>query len=108
MGTTAERTTEVNRVEITGRVSGTPASRTLPSGDELVTLRVVVARDDGQPVDTIDCACWSASTRRAAARLEDGTRVRVEGSLRRRFFRTPAGAASRYEVEVRRLVRDRR
>ena len=35
-------------------------------------------------------------------------RVRVEGSLRRRFFRTPAGAASRYEVEVRRLVRDRR
>ena len=42
------------------------------------------------------------------ARLEDGTRVRVEGSLRRRFFRTPAGAASRYEVEVRRLVRDRR
>ena len=68
MGTTAERTTEVNRVEITGRVSGPPASRTLPSGDELVTLRVVVARDDGQPVDTIDCACWSASTRRAAAR----------------------------------------
>ena len=33
MGTTAERTTEVNRVEITGRVSGPPASRTLPSGD---------------------------------------------------------------------------
>ena len=31
MGTTAKRTTEVNRVEITGRVSGPPASRTLPA-----------------------------------------------------------------------------
>lgn len=96
--TTDERVHETNQVEITGRVSG----------DELVTLRVVVSRGEGQPVDTIDCACWSAGARRAALRLVDGTRVRVEGSLRRRFFRTPGGAASRYEVEVSRLVRDRR
>ena len=99
---------EINSVEITGRVSGEPTVRELPSGDELVTLRVVVARGEGQPVDTIDCACWSAAARRSARRLGDGARVRVEGSLRRRFFRTPGGAASRYEVEVRRLVRDRR
>lgn len=104
----SEQVVEVNHVEITGRVSGGPSRRELPSGDELVTLRVVVSRGDGQPVDTIDCACWSSASRRAALRLEDGTRVRVEGSLRRRFFRTPAGAANRYEVEVRRLVRDRR
>lgn len=99
---------EVNHVEITGRVSGDPTTRELPSGDELVTLRVVVARGRGHPVDTIDCACWSARSRRAAGRLHDGDRVSVEGSLRRRFFRTQAGAASRYEVEVTRLVRDRR
>lgn len=105
---TTERVDEVNTVEITGRVSGDPTSREMPSGDELVTLRVVVSRGEGQPVDTIDCACWSPASRRAALRLTDGTRVRVEGSLRRRFFRTPGGAASRYEVEVVRLVRDRR
>lgn len=99
---------EVNHVELTGRVSGEPTVREMPSGDELVTLRVVVARGEGHPVDTIDCACWSAGARRAALRLADGTRVRVEGSLRRRFFRAPGGAASRYEVEVARLVRDRR
>ncbi|WP_114201674.1 single-stranded DNA-binding protein [Janibacter anophelis] len=99
---------EVNSVELTGRVSGEPETRELPSGDELVTLRVVVRRGEGQPVDTIDCACWSAGARRAASRLEDGARVRVEGSLRRRFFRSPGGSASRYEVEVSRLVRDRR
>lgn len=103
-----QRVEEVNLVELTGRVSGDPQMRELPSGDELVTLRLVVARDGGGPVDTIDCACWSAVARRAAGRFADGDRVRVEGSLRRRFFRTPGGPASRYEVEVRRLVRDRR
>lgn len=107
-GTKGADVAEVNRVEITGRVSGGPTVRELPSGDELVTLRVVVARGEGHQVDTIDCACWTAATRRAALRQEDGARVRVEGSLRRRFFRTPGGAASRYEVEVARLVRDRR
>ncbi len=98
---------EINRVELTGRVSGEPIVRELPSGDELVTLRLVVARSGGGPVDTIDCACWSAAARRAAGRFADGDRARVEGALRRRFFRTPGGPSSRYEVEVRRLVRDR-
>ena len=31
--------------------------------------------------------------------------MRVEGSLRRRFFGTAGGRASRYEVEAHRLVR---
>ncbi len=106
--TTAGVVAEVNRVELTGRVSGEPVPRELPSGDLLITLRLVVTRQDGGPVDTIDCACWSAGSRRAAKRLGDGDRVSVEGALRRRFFRTPSGPASRYEVEVRRLVRDRR
>lgn len=103
-----ERVDEVNTVELTGRVSGEPVTRDLPSGDVLITLRLVVTRDGGGPVDTIDCACWSAAARRAAQRFVDGDRARVEGSLRRRFFRTPGGPASRYEVQVRRLVRDRR
>lgn len=99
---------EINHIELTGRVSGEPMVREMPSGDELVTLRLVVARGGGGPVDTIECACWSAVSRRAATRLADGDRARIEGSLRRRFFRTPGGPNSRYEVEVRRLVRDRR
>lgn len=65
---------EVNHVELTGRVSGQPATRELPSGDDLVTLRLVVTRDVAGPVDTIDCACWSASARRAATRFQDGDR----------------------------------
>ncbi|WP_151523388.1 single-stranded DNA-binding protein [Serinicoccus kebangsaanensis] len=99
-----------NQVHLTGRVSGDPEERSLPSGDVLVQLRVVVprprARRGGssgasrQRVDTIDVTCWSARTRGAALRLEDGAGVHVTGALRRRFFRTGAGVASRYEVEA--------
>jgi single-strand DNA-binding protein len=98
-------TESVNSVELSGRVSGEPEARVLPSGDDLVTLRLVVARPAGGPVDTIDLACWSRASRRSASRLGDGDHVHVTGALRRRFFRTPAGAASRYEVEVTKLAR---
>lgn len=97
----------VNSVELSGRVSGEPEARVLPSGDDLVTLRLVVARPAGGPVDTIDLACWSRASQRSASRLSDGDHVHVTGALRRRFFRTPAGAASRYEVEVTKLSRRR-
>ena len=99
--------TSVNTVELSGRVSGEPSARSLPSGDELVTLRLVVARPAGGPVDTIDLACWSAASRRSAGRVNDGDHVHATGALRRRFFRTPGGAASRYEVEVTKLSRRR-
>ncbi|OLT15943.1 single-stranded DNA-binding protein [Serinicoccus sp. CUA-874] len=98
-----------NEVHLAGRVSGGPTERELPSGDVLVQLRVVVprpaARGRGaagsrQRVDTIDVTCWSARSRRAALRLADGAGVEVTGALRRRFFRTGAGAASRYDVEA--------
>lgn len=99
--------TPVNNVELTGRVSGEPEARVLSSGDDLVTLRLVVPRRSGGPVDTIDLACWSPSARRSAGRVADGDQVHVTGALRRRFFRTPGGAASRYEVEVSTLSRRR-
>ncbi len=105
---TADATeTSVNTVELSGRVSGEPELRELPSGDQLVTLRLVVTRPSGGPVDTIDLACWSPSARRSAGRVSDGDQVHVTGALRRRFFRTPGGAASRYEVEVTKLSRRR-
>ena len=100
-----------NEVRLVGRVSGSGQERELPSGDELVSLRVVVPRTvrtprDGAPtVDTIDVACWAARVRRTARSLADGDVVQVEGALRRRFFRAGGGAASRYEVEATTLRR---
>lgn len=95
-----------NDVTLVGRVSGTPEPRTLPSGDEIVTFRLVVrrppaaARRSAQVVDTIECVAWTARLRRRAARLVDGSTVQVTGSLRRRFSRAGGGAQSFYAVEL--------
>ena len=103
---------QVNRVTLVGRLSAVGEPRVLPSGDTVVTARVVVprparsARTPGRAgVDTIEVACWSTASRRALGRLSTDDVVEVEGALRRRFFRTGGGAASRYEVEVTRLRR---
>ena len=93
-----------NEVLLVGRLSAAPEVRVLPSGDEITTWRLVVARDDavdGRPSqDTLDCTAWSARTRKAAASWEAGDVVEVEGALRRRFWKTPASLASRCEIEV--------
>ena len=96
----------LNQVRLRGRWTGA-TERELPSGDELVTARLVVPRP-GAGVDTIDCALWRADLRRRALRIPEGTTVEVDGSLRRRFWRTPTGAASRYEVELSGLRRSPR
>lgn len=98
-----------NAVVLVGRVSVPPETRTLPSGDELVTFRLVVPRSGPRrgvgakarsTVDVLDIACWSARTRRCALRLQGGEMVRVEGALRRRFFRAGGATASRFEVKA--------
>ena len=107
-----------NEVVLVGRVSGAPQERELPSGDALVSWRVVVDRPAPRrpppagtratTIDTFDCVAWTAPVRRSARGLADGDVVALEGALRRRFWRAGAGATSRCEVEVaalRRLTR---
>ena len=108
-----------NEVVLVGRLADPAEERELPSGDALVTWRLVVARAPGRrppegvrapTVDTLDCVAWPAGLRRTAKGLQEGDVVEVEGALRRRFWRAGAGTASRYEVEataVRRLTRRR-
>ncbi|HYN66751.1 MAG TPA: single-stranded DNA-binding protein [Ornithinibacter sp.] len=102
----------VNSVHLAGRVTATGEPRTLPSGDTVLTLRVVVPRPQRRGraragVDTIDVACWTAAVRRSAARCTVDDHVEVEGALRRRFFRSGGSVASRYEVEARTVSRRR-
>lgn len=116
--TTNEADAGRNVVALRGRLAAPADERELPSGDRIALLRLVVRRDEPQrrrrdgvetarraTVDTIDVVCWSAATRRTAARLRAGDQVEVEGSLRRRFFGGPGGRQSRYEVEARVLRR---
>ena len=100
----------VNTVRLRGRVSGEPVERALPSGDRVVTFRLVVDRPagTGPRVDTLDCAAFRGDVRRRLVRYAPGDVLEVEGALRRRFFRAGGAPASRYEVEVRTASRTRR
>lgn len=96
-----------NEVCLAGRVSSAPRERRLPSGDRVVTFRLVVARartpmtaNSKQVSDWVDCAAWGGRVRRSAASWRVGDHVEIEGALRRRFFRDTDVASTRLEVEV--------
>lgn len=98
---------DCNDVVLRGRVAATPVETELPSGDLLVTVRLVVRRSGsltprpGSPtVDTLQCSAWRPGVRRAVRSWSAGDIVEVAGALRRRFWRGAAGTQSRWEVEL--------
>ncbi len=102
----------VNEVVLQGRLAAMAERRELPSGDVLLSFRVIIDRaatrnDRRRRVDTIDCVAWSARTQRSVRGWGAGDLVRVEGALRRHFRRSDTGPVSRVEVEVRRARRVR-
>jgi single-strand DNA-binding protein len=100
----------VNEIVLVGRVAAPALLKELPSGDQLIAFRVIVARGASarpvpegvqQPaVDTLDCVAWAAGIQRTAQGWNKDDVVEVKGALRRRFYRTGAGAASVWEIEV--------
>lgn len=96
-----------NEVALVGRLAAPPLERNLPSGDVLVTWRLIVDRPPraarrGAAVDAIECASSRGDIRRRSNAWRAGDLLEVTGALRRRFWRSPAGPASRCEVEVER------
>lgn len=102
-----------NEVHLVGRLAAAPEDRVLPSGDVLLTWRLVVRRPperrpDGRrapSVDTVDCVTRRAAVMRALRRCAAGDALELSGALRRRFWRGPGGPVSRYEVDVAALRR---
>ena len=95
----------LNDVALRGWVTTIASERELPSGDLVVQFRIAITRPEGG-VDTIDLESWSAKTRRTASSLKDGEWVEISGSIRRRFWKSGAGLASRWQVvttEIKRL-----
>ena len=95
-----------NDVVLRGRVSAPAEIRTLPSGDPLLTFRLIVRRPErrpgGQSVDVLTCVTYDRALQRRAALWQSGEVVEVEGALQRRFWRTGSGTASVCEVNCRR------
>lgn len=98
----------VNEVHLQGCVSSLPTAKILPSGDEVVEFRIVIDRMQrcgGQKslrreVDSLEIAAWNPRERRAALKLQPGDWIRIEGSVHRRFWSSPKGIASRWQIEV--------
>ncbi len=96
-----------NEVVLVGRLAAGPVPVTLPSGDELLSFRLVVDRATPRPKarpapthDTLACSVWTAGLRRTVGRWRAGDVVEVTGALRRRFRRTEAGPSSVHDIEV--------
>ncbi len=92
-----------NYVEITGRVTTAGEQIELPSGDTLTRFRVVIPREKPTTkatVDTIDCVSFKAGVSKKVMKLAESEVVELQGQLRRRFWQTGTGVASRMEVEV--------
>ncbi|MEI7059186.1 single-stranded DNA-binding protein [Nocardioides sp. CCNWLW239] len=96
----------VNEVRLIGRLSLAAEEKELPSGDQLTAFRVVVNRPRDKrrgsrvQIDALECHTWVARVRRAAATWQVGDVIEVNGSLRRRFFKTGGRLQSMTEVEV--------
>lgn len=111
----------VNEVRVLGRVSAAARERVLPSGDTLVSVRVVVPRPKSSrvrrgdtasgraasrvSVDTFECVAWGRRARTTLLSLSPDEHVVVDGALRRRFWRTGGGVASMVEIDVSRVRR---
>lgn len=85
----------MNVVVVQGVLSRPPECKDLPSGDRLVAYEVTVRRE-GAGAESVPVVWFEAPA--AAAGLPAGTEVVVRGRVRRRFFRTAGGTASRTEV----------
>jgi single-strand DNA-binding protein len=90
----------LNDVLLRGRVSQEAVEKLLPSGDKVVEFRLIVSRDKQSGVDTLDIASWSSKSRRTALSLLPDEWVEISGSIHRRFWSSPAGIASRWQVEA--------
>lgn len=91
-----------NQVFLRGRLAAAPVIRELPSGDQLCSFRLTIPRPPGSRVrvDSIECCTTRLRVRRSLERGEPGDQFEVTGTLHRRFWRSPTGPASRFEVDV--------
>lgn len=95
-----------NLIRLCGRVAQVPVVRTLPSGDTLITMRLIVRRSararrhSRVSVDAFECVGWTRRVQRSMARLARDDVVEIHGELRRRFRRVAGAPVSTTEVEL--------
>lgn len=108
---TADTTADRNDVVLRGRLAAPAVVRDMPSGDTLLVFKLTVRRPVVRPRepghDTITCVSTAAALVRRATAWQPDDVLEVEGSLRRRYWRSPTGGAVVHEVDCRRARRCR-
>ena len=95
----------LNDVLLRGRVSAQAITKEMPSGDKVVEFRLIITRELREGVDTLDIGAWSSKSRKTALTLKSGQWIEISGSIHRRFWQSPTGVASRWQVEAAEIVR---
>jgi len=95
----------LNDLLLRGRVSAPATVKELPSGDKVVEFRLILSRIDRDGVDTLDIAAWSAKVRKTALSWKSDEWIEISGSVHRRFWQSPAGLASRWQIEAAEISR---
>src|SRR5437867_1727065 len=87
-----------NKVELVGEVAGPARYRKFDSGATLLSfsVRTRVAQEDRTVTENVPVAWWSPALKERD--LPEGTRVKVSGRVRRRFFTGAAGLRAQVEV----------
>lgn len=98
-----------NEVSLIGRLASEPVVRVLSRGGVVASWRLTVERvprgsaapePGARGFDTLDCSAFEEGVRRVAQTWQEGDLLEVRGALRRHFWRSPTGVASRCEVET--------
>ena len=96
----------INEVYLVGRITSKSGEKKLPSGDLVSEFRMVIDRGKkAGAIDTIDVAAWKSSLRKRINSIEIDTWIEVKGSVRRRFWQSATGLASRWQVEATQITR---
>jgi single-strand DNA-binding protein len=97
----------VNVAVVRGTCSSPVEVRVLPSGSTLALVQLT-SREDGAAATSVPVVAWDPPA--WVEELDTGDEVVALGRVRRRFFRSATGSASRVEVEAATLARagDRR
>ena len=90
---------------LVGVLGRDPDLRSLPSGDQVLSLEITVRPDQG-PAESVPVAWLGAPA--AAAAWRSGDELLVVGRVRRRFFRAGGLTQSRTEVVAGQVVPTRR
>ena len=91
----------MNVVALRGTLSRAPYPRALPSGDRLGLIDITI-RAPGRATETVPVVWFQPPDQLFS--LEAGASVVVVGRVRRRFFSSASGRASRTEVVAERIV----